>query len=257
VATIILRAFMDQVLMDMRGGSVASQNIINFMIAWGHLEGGGQTNNAHFNPLNTMQQEKGSVNFSTGNPGSGVQSYPDDKTGIKATEDALNNGHYGALVHALTTNDEINLGFTRRGSPSFANMMARNIATELSTWSGHGGLLDLAAQQYILNLMHSAGIPNASIEGGNASGSNSATPQATIDSWGNVSLGQDTTGITVGGTISNLTGTGSALSLWTSNDVIKVALGVLMLLIGAVLFIKAEMPTSGIAKAATKVIPFL
>lgn len=246
MADIIVRAFMDQVLMDLRGGSVASQNIINFMIAWAHLEGGGQTNNAKFNPLNTKQQEPGSTDA-----GHGIQAYPDDKTGIKATENALTNGRYGALVNALKTNDEINLGFTKRGAPSFSHMMARNIAQELSVWSGHAGLLDINAQQYILTLMHMAGIPNPEIEGGTSSGSQNGATQAEIDGWGNVSLGPDTSGITVGGAAQQ------GINPWSWQDVIKVALGALMLLTGLVLFIKAEFPSSGIAKTAGKVLPFL
>lgn len=44
---------------------------------------------------------------------------------------------------------------------------------------------------------------------------------------------------------------------WSWQDVVKVALGALMLLTGLVLFIKAEFPSSGIAKTVGKVAPFL
>lgn len=197
---LILRAFVDQTLADLRGGAFgSSQNIDNFFISWAHHEGGGVTNDAKFNPLNTMQTEPGSTQAAGLLPG--IQAYPDGATGIKATVDALQNGNYPSLVHALATNDETNLGFTARGAPSFAHQMASNVAGDLSVWvSGRRSPL---AEDYILAIMSGAGISNASVQGGTRNGP-TGTPQATIDSWANVSLGEDTNGITVGGATSNV-----------------------------------------------------
>lgn len=227
-------------------GSGPSQNILNFLVSWGHWEGGSQTNKATFNPLNTMQQEEGSTQAS-GDILKGIQAYPDSTTGVKATVDALNNGNYPSLVHALETNDELNLGFTQRSSPLFNHMMANNIAGDLSTWVSGNRTLTSSSQSYILNIMQGAGIPNASIDGGNRESSLAGNSQDTINKWGNVSLGMSQQGTVA----SNVQGQ------WTTNDIIKVALGALFILIGAVLFIKAQFPGSTIGKVAKKAIPFL
>src|SRR6185312_9471099 len=155
VQPLILRAFVDQTLADLRGGAFgSSQNIDNFFISWAHHVGGGVTNDAKFNPLNTIQLEPGSTQAAGQLPG--IQSYPDGATGIKATVDALQNGNYPSLIHALATNDETNLGFTARGAPSFAHQMASNVAGDLSVWvSGRRSPL---AEDYILAIMSGAGI---------------------------------------------------------------------------------------------------
>lgn len=214
-----------------------NQQVINFMIGWAEAEGGGITNNAKFNPLNTEQQETGSVDFKTGKPGGGsVQSYPDSTTGVKATVDALQNGQYGALVNALSTGDLIGLGFTARGSPSFSHKISRNIASELSLWGGHGGQLDSAGQQYVLGIMHLAGIPNPTVEGGTINGSQAGQSQSAIDAYGNKSLGNSITGTTPPG------------SMWGMNDILKVASGVFLIFVAAALFLKMQFPSSPIAQ---------
>lgn len=253
-----VRSFLDQVLSDISSGVIASnpvsditsanfsqpQEVHNFMIGWSQAEGGGITNKATFNPLNTERVETGSVNFSTGKAGSGVQAYPDNGAGIKATVDALQNGLYGALVNALKTGDLIGLGFTARGAPSFSHKMSRNIASELSTWGGHGGQLDNAGQQYVLGIMHLAGIPNPTIEGGTISGSQAGQSQSAIDAYGNKVLGVDTVGQTLGGAISN----GLGFTLWPTNDIIKVVAGTFLVMIAAALFLKMQFPSSPIAQ---------
>jgi hypothetical protein len=241
---VTLKEFMTSVLQQLMNNNGIAGNpgtpVIDFMISWAHSEGGSVTNDAHFNPLNTMQEEQGSVDFATQQPGPGVQAYPDATTGEKATLDALNNGHYKNLVHALATGDEQGLGLSKRGAPTFAFMMNGNIAQELSLWSGHGGDI-IAAQQYIVGILQGAGISNASIQGGRIVGGPGQSKE-TIDTWGGAILGQ------------SATGTGNNTSSWTSNDLIKVGLGILMLLIGSALFIKAQYPGSGIGKLVGRVI---
>lgn len=166
--------FINEVLLNLAGnfGYTPSLNITNFMISWTHLVGGSFSNACAFNLLNATQDEPGAKQCADGLPG--VKSYPDAATGLKAMVDALQSGHYPNLVHALTTNDETNLGFTRRGAPSFANMMANNIAQELSFWAT--GKRTPLAQNYILKIMAGAGISNASIEGGTANGGPASGP---------------------------------------------------------------------------------
>lgn len=251
-AVITLRAFIDQAINDLKmkvnGGTglfqVGSQKIIDFVTAWAHVEGGGVTNACSFNILNTMQAETGSVQC----PGTlpGIQQYPDDATGIKALVDALTNGRYPNIVHAITTNDENNLGFNQ-------HPMANNIAQELSMWVS-GSRLPLQ-QSYILSIMESAGIGGAFITGGMANGGNPAT-QSQIDSWANQSLGPDTSGITVGGAGGNLTAVNtffSQLSGFFSNPVrlIKIIGGATLVIVGLVLLVKSFVPAKTIAKAAT------
>lgn len=239
-----LKEFMKSVLQQlMNNQGVAgtpSQPVLNFMISWAHSEGGSVTNEAHFNPLNTKRVEPGSVDFSTDQPGDGVQSYPDATTGEKGTLDALNNGLYKNLVRALANGEEENLGLKRRGSPFFSFMMSADIAKELSVWSGHGGDI-LAAQQYLINILQGAGVSNASIQGGRVSGG-VGTNQETIDTWGGTIIGQ------------SATGAGNNTGVWTTNDAIKLGIGILMLLIGSALFIKAQFPSSGIGRLVGRVV---
>lgn len=241
---VTLKEFMKSVLQQlMNNNGVAGSPddaVLNFMISWGHAEGGSVTNEAHFNPLNTMQEEKGSLKFGTTEAGPGVQAYPNAATGEKATLDALNNGHYKNLVRALANSELENLGLKRRGSPFFSFMMSADIAQELSLWSGHGGDV-VAAQQYIVSILQGAGISNATVQGGRISGGQGQN-QETIDTWGNASLGQ------------SVTGTGDNTSSFSQNDIIKIGLGVLFLLIGSALFIKAQFPSSGIGRAIGKVV---
>lgn len=244
VFNVTLKEFMKSVLQQlMNNNGIAGspgEPVLNFMVSWAHAEGGSVTNDAHFNPLNTMQEESGSKDFATQESGPGVQSYPDASTGEKATIAALNNGHYKNLVRALAGSEEENLGLKRRGSPFFTFMMSADIAQEMSLWSGHGGDI-IAAQQYIVNILQGAGVTNASVQGGRISGGKGAN-QETIDTWGSASLGQ------------SATGTGNTTGNWTQNDFIKIGLGILMVLIGSALFIKAQFPSSGVGKLVSRVV---
>lgn len=250
---IILRAFVDSVLSDLRGDFNSPQEVVNFMISWCHHEGGSVTNKCSFNCLNTMQDESGAKQCPNTLPG--IKAYPDGSTGIKATVDALKNGNYPSLLNALSTGDLINLGFTRRGSPSFANEMAGNVAGDMAVWLSGSRNLTNQAQQYIIAIMQGAGISNASIQGGTISGGN-GTSQSVIDGWGNAVIGQDTTGVTVGGTIQNvqndlagaLSGVNNFFTMisgFFSNPmrIVKIVLGVILLIIGLVLLVKEFTPS--------------
>lgn len=250
---IIVRAFMDQVLTDISSGSQSfPQEVHNFMIGWAQQEGGGITNSAKFNPLNTKRVETGSVDA-----GHGIQAYPDDGTGITATKDALLNGLYPNLVHALSTGDLQGLGFQARNN---AHAMSSNIASELMIWNyGSSNLLNADDENYILNIMQLSGISNASIIGGNIESNKSGQSQAGIDAYGNRSLGPDTSGVTVGGAATNAANQFSGinnfftqLSGFFSNPVrlIKIMLGAILIATGIILLIKELVPGS-VKKAAS------
>lgn len=243
--------FINEVLLNLAGnfGYTPSANITNFMISWTHLVNGSFSNACAFNLLNTTQDETGAAQCSNGLPG--VKSYPDAGTGLKAMVDALQSGHYPNLVHALTTNDEINLGFTRRGAPSFANMMANNIAQELSFWST-GKRIPLA-QNYILQIMSGAGISNASIEGGTANGGPANGP----GKWGDDQMPGSASDVQPPGnpvdpnsiqglvnSLSNLNTFFGQLSKIFSNPaaIVKVLGGALLVVAGIVLGIKSLAP---------------
>ena len=66
------------------GAPVTAQNIKDVTM-WEHMEGGNWHNTAHFNPLNTSYQAKGSTNFDTGKSGGGVQAYTSWKQGLDST----------------------------------------------------------------------------------------------------------------------------------------------------------------------------
>lgn len=238
--------FMDEVVDTMSGHPGHDPNIYNFMIAWAQKEGGGITNNAAFNPLNTKQQAAGSTDA-----GHGIQAYPDDGTGIKATIAALNNGLYGALVHALNTDDLIGLGFNSANNQKL-HQMANNIAAELMVWAyGHSSLTDSNYEGYVLDIMQLAGISNASIQGGNVESSKTGQSQAAIDAYGQKSLGPDASGLTVQGAEQNasnalngLNNFFSALQGFFSNPVrlIKILGGAALVIVGLVLLVRSLMP---------------
>lgn len=241
--------FMDSVVDTMSGHPGHDPNIYNFMIAWAQKEGGGITNNAAFNPLNTKEQAPGSTDA-----GHGIQAYPDDGTGIKATIAALNNGLYGALVHAITTDDLIGLGFDSANNQKL-HQMANNIASELMVWAyGHSSLTNTDYEGYVLDIMQLAGISNASIEGGNTESSKIGQSQAAIDAYGNKSLGPDASGLTVqpgsipnplgGLDLSGLNNFFSSLTGFFSNPVrlIKILGGAAVVIVGLVLLVRSLMP---------------
>lgn len=248
MADIIVRAFCDQVITNLANGNQNTPvECTNFMIGWSQQEGGGITNSAKYNPLNCGYKATGSTQFNN----SGVQVYKDPASAIDATTKNLQEAPYSALSHALSTGDLIGLGFTARSAPVFGHMMSRDVASGLSMWVS--GTTDIVAHQdYILSVMHNAGIPNPSIEGGTKSGSQAGQSQSGIDAYGNKSLGVDTSGVTVSGAVNNasnpLSGLTAWFSQWTQNDVLKVLGGSLLLLVAMALFIKMQFPTSAIAK---------
>lgn len=65
--------------------------------AWEQEEGGGVTNAAAHNPLNTAQPEPGSYAVNS----DGVQAYPDWSEGLTANVQAITNGLYAGVLSAL------------------------------------------------------------------------------------------------------------------------------------------------------------
>jgi len=75
---------------------VTPQNV-RFLNEWHLREGGGDKNNANFNPLNTTQGAPGAGSINS----VGVKSYRSGQQGISATVATLLNGHYGDIVGGL------------------------------------------------------------------------------------------------------------------------------------------------------------
>lgn len=218
-----------------------SLNITNFMISWAHNEGGGVTNSCKFNILNTMQQEQGSVQCANTLPG--IQSYPDAQTGIKAFVDAMSNGSYQSLKNALTTNDEINLGMSKRDSPVNAYRMAGNVAGDLCVWRTGKRDLTNDNQQYIIRILQGAGISNAEIEGGTIEGG----PANKIDaSWGLTPLGGNASDVQPFGTPDTLGGLEGLNNFFSGlgnffsnpNRAVKIGLGSVLVIVASVLVVK-------------------
>jgi hypothetical protein len=65
--------------------------------AWQQAEGGGVTNAASYNPLDTTQAEPGSWGIN----GDNVQAYPSWSEGLNANVTAITNGLYGGILSAL------------------------------------------------------------------------------------------------------------------------------------------------------------
>ena len=247
MADITVRAFLGQVVANLSGGWNYPIEVTNFMIGWAQQEGGGITNSAKYNPLNCGYPATGSTKFNN----SGVQSYADNGSAIDATTKNLQESPYNALAHALSTGDLINLGFQARGAPSFSHMMASDVARGLTMWVS--GTTDIVGHQgYILSVMHNAGIPNPSVEGGTQSGSQAGQSQGAIDAYGNKSLGADVSGTTIGGAAQNvinpLSGLTNYFANWTQNDVLKVTGGIFLIIIGVVLFLRLQFPSSPFGK---------
>lgn len=249
VVDISLKDFCTSVVTQLRNnagqtntlGAGPSANIVNFMVSWAHHEGGSQTNACQFNVLNTMQTESGSTQCQGTLPG--IQSYPDAATGEKAQIDALQSGRYPSLLHALTTNDEGNLGFTAPYT------MAPDIAGDLSMWVS--GKRSPVQTSYILAIMSGAGIP---IANGEAKAS-----QATIDGWGATIIGQGVSNQPSNPLDALAQGLSGLNTFFTNVNslfadptrIIKITGGAVLVIVGLVLLVKALVPTSAIAKAAT------
>jgi hypothetical protein len=249
---ITVDAFLYQCLTNLNGGNAnIDPNCQNLMIGWAQQEGGGITNGASFNPLNCGYPAKASKTFNN----SGVQIYADDGSAIGATVANLQESPYSALVHALITGDLIGLGFQARGAPTFRHLMSTNIAQGLTTWLSGTTNID-AHEDYILAIMHNAGISNPNVEGGTKEGQASGQSQSAIDAYGAKSLGTDTGGQTAGGAVQNaLNPLSSFFSNWTQNDILKVVGGVFLILIASVLFIKLQFPSSPIARSVGSFLP--
>jgi hypothetical protein len=65
--------------------------------AWEVAEGGGVTNDAAYNPLNTTEREPGSWPVNS----IGVQAYPSYAEGLQANVTVIQNGLYGGILAAL------------------------------------------------------------------------------------------------------------------------------------------------------------
>jgi len=99
-------------------GTPCNQDAI---VAWEQEEGGGVTNDAAYNPLNTAKHEPGSWPI-PGNPDD-VQAYPSYAEGLQANTAAITNGLYGGILSALSAGD---------------NASAVAAAVDDSPWGTHG-----------------------------------------------------------------------------------------------------------------------
>lgn len=146
------------------GNPNPSANTIQFVQAWEIQESGsGNVVGCENNPLNTCQETIGSKPCNAGH--GCVQAYGDyanqyvgkgggEAEGLHATAQALSNGLYPSLVHALRTNDENNLGFN-------GHTLAPNIASDLSVWStGTRTPVNMAYVDAILKLAGEKNLPS-------------------------------------------------------------------------------------------------
>lgn len=165
-------------LLDAIGAPATPANV-SFVEGWETLEGGAFNNAAAYNPLNTSYQLPGSVSFTSGSPGGGVQAYGSGQQGIAATAKTLLTSYYTGIVNALRGN----------------NQTAAAEALVASPWaaSHYGG--DPA------KVLKAADLAYSNINGGSSpSGSLIPPPGATLNTDGQVPQG-------------TLAGTSSAQSL--------------------------------------------
>jgi hypothetical protein len=80
------------------GGWPRTSCNVSAITAWERAEGGHWANTARFNPLNTTQPEPGSWSMNSAD----VQAYPSWRSGFAATLATLGNGHYPAILSALS-----------------------------------------------------------------------------------------------------------------------------------------------------------
>lgn len=173
------------------GNMAPSDLIVSFIVAWGRKEGGGgssvvgSTNNCNGNMLNTCQVMAGSVHCSSVGPSICVQSYRNVNDGIFANAQALKNGRYPSLLHALETNDENSLGF-------HGHKMAGNIAGDLSVWVSGSRTANLGYAAQVATMANAQG-PDTSKGTGDSNvpgSSNSSNPLDWIASlFGGPTLG--------------------------------------------------------------------
>jgi len=264
---VILIDFMDKIVQGLANSQSAIEGVVtsaqrgmqNFMVGWAIEESG--TNDpyrgARWNPLNTTQDEPGATNFNA----AGVKSYASPADGVAATIDTLlGNSGYGALVHAIVTDDEGGLGLSDGG-------MNLNVAEGLFIWvSGSKGHTQ-ANIAYVQNLMLLAGVRGPYIKGLSQPIAAPASSQQAIDKWGGIVLGQgDISGInspsggqsTLDQIAGALQGVGTffgSVNSFFSNPmrIVKIIGGTIILLIGLALAITGLASTQPV-KQATKTV---
>lgn len=79
-------------------GRPVTAGAVKNLLGWMRAEGGHTHNSAHFNFLNTTQPAPGAGN--TGSQGN-IKVYRSFDQGVNATAQTLNNGRYGAILHAF------------------------------------------------------------------------------------------------------------------------------------------------------------
>lgn len=102
---------------------------LTFVEEWETAEGGNWNNSAVANPLNTTLKEKGSVNYQTGAPGSGVQRYPSWAEGLAATITTLKGSAYTGIVSALKNNNPAEALTALQASPWDQNHYPNGLPT--------------------------------------------------------------------------------------------------------------------------------
>ena len=75
---------------------------VGAITAWEAAEGGGVTNDAAYNPLNTARTEPGSWTVNS----AGVQAFPSWPEGLAANVAAITNGLYGPVLAALRAGND-------------------------------------------------------------------------------------------------------------------------------------------------------
>jgi murein DD-endopeptidase MepM/ murein hydrolase activator NlpD len=84
-------------LLGKLGKPITADNI-KALTTWAAWEGGQWKNSAHYNPLNTTENEPGATNMNS----EGVKSYTSWGQGYAATVSTLNNGRYKSILKALS-----------------------------------------------------------------------------------------------------------------------------------------------------------
>jgi len=84
------------------GTNASSSQNVAAIVAWEKQEGGNWNNPAKYNPLNTTQQEPGSITL-TGSAQGHIQAYTSWQQGLDATVATLHNGDYQPILDALTS----------------------------------------------------------------------------------------------------------------------------------------------------------
>lgn len=147
---------------------------VQALTGWENAEGGHFHNDAHFNPLNTTQNEPGAGN--TGSQGN-IKQYKNWQQGIQATVETLRNGRYNGILGALQSGDPT----------AVANAIGQ------TPWGTSGGLV----QRTIANTPRVAGV-HAMLSGG-ASLPSQQTPRSAASGTGASSITEATHSFDEGG----------------------------------------------------------